>query len=60
MYFILIYLHVSVDSDYHRDANTKSQSKVKYNAGIFTLIDPTNLQYLLQHKLYKSVKFSKD
>ena len=44
LYFILTQLHISVDSDYHPDANTKSQSKVKYNARIFTLVDHTNLQ----------------
>jgi hypothetical protein len=32
----------------------------KHNAGGFTLREPMNLQWLLQHKLYKGVKFSKD
>jgi hypothetical protein len=32
----------------------------KYNADRFTLGDPMNLQWLLQHKLYKVVKFRKD
>jgi hypothetical protein len=32
----------------------------KYNADRFTLREPMNLQWLLQRKLYKDVKFSKD
>ena len=58
--FILTELHVSVDDDIRQATNTKSESKVQYNTGVFIVWDPIILQSLLQYKLYTAGKRSNE
>jgi hypothetical protein len=49
-------LYLTISESFDRFTNTISQSKVKYNASTFSLWDSMISQYLLQHKLYRTVK----